>query len=75
MTLTFVVTPEGAGQIFCDGTDVTGQTLEVEPGRTVQIHLDPAEGHELQNWNEGQWFDPDWVYEVEGSAVITAVLS
>ena len=74
VTLTFEVEPTGAGVILASGVDVTGSSIEVAQGTVLSLHVDAAEGHTLQNWNRGEWFDTDWAYEATESATVTALL-
>jgi len=60
---------------LANGNDVTGTSVVYGLGETVRIHLEPAEGYALENWNDGQWFDEDWDYQVTGNAAITANLA
>lgn len=75
MTLTFVVSPEGSGVILANGNDVTGRSIVVQRGDQVQLHVDPNDGLELENWNEGESFDPDWLYQADQDATITCYLN
>lgn len=72
--LSFAVDPAGAGRISADGADVTGGSLAVPQGGTVRLLLTPSEGYALENWNRGEWFDPEWDYRATADATITAYM-
>lgn len=74
VTLTFVIDPNEAGTITADGVDVTGSSIQVARGTVVSLHVDIASGYTLQNWNSGEWFDPDWEYEATDDATITCLI-
>jgi hypothetical protein len=60
VTATFLVRPAGSATIFCNSNEVTGRSVELGRDEQIHIHLEPASGYVLENWNEGQWFDEDW---------------
>lgn len=74
-TIHLSVSPEDGGTITVNGNPLENGIYRGEIGETIEILLTLNEGHQLQNWNEGQWFDPDWSYEIEGDATLIAYTS
>ena len=74
--ITFIVTPENAGQIRANGSVVPiGAASQFEIGSTINLSAEAADGFEFLNWNEGESFDADWQFEAVGDATIKADFS
>lgn len=54
---------------------VDGSSVDVPLGSLVTLSLELDGGFELDNWNNGEWFDPDWQFLAVSDGVFTAFLS
>lgn len=75
--LTFNISPSGTGcRILVNGEIVElGVPLGYPIGSTVNLGIELEDGFELDNWNNGEWFDPDWPVEVTEDASFVAYVS
>lgn len=75
--LIFNISPSGSGcRILVNGEVVElGVPLGYPIGSTVNLSIELVDGYELDSWNDGQWFDPDWQVEVAGDASFVAIVS
>lgn len=75
--LTFIIEPANSGcRILVNGEVVElGVPLGYPIGSTVNLSLELVDGYELDSWNNGQWFEPDWQVEVTEDASFVATVS
>lgn len=75
--LTFNIVPANTGcRLLVNGEAVElGAPLGYPIGSTINLSLELVGGYELDNWNNGEWFEPDWPVEVTADAAFTAYLS
>lgn len=75
--LTFNIEPSNTGcRVMVNGEAVElGVPLGYPIGSTINLSLELVDGYELDSWNNGQWFEPDWQVEVTEDASFVATVS
>ena len=75
--LTFNIEPANTGcRVLVNGEAVElGVPLGYPIGSTINLSLELVDGYELDSWNDGQWFEPDWPVEVTEDASFVALVS
>lgn len=75
--LTFNIEPANSGcRMLVNGETVElGVPLGYPVGSTINLSLELVDGYELDSWNNGQWFEPDWQVEVTEDASYVAAIS
>lgn len=75
--LTFNIEPANTGcRVLVNGEAVElGVPLGYPIGSTINLSLELVDGYELDSWNNGQWFEPDWQVDVTEDASFVAAIS
>lgn len=75
--LTFNIEPANTGcRVLVNGEAVElGVPLGYPVGSAINLSLELVDGYELDSWNNGQWFEPDWQVEVTEDASFIATIS